>query len=393
MDSNSEMATTTNNNNIAFKITISILMVVTGSLNTIAAKWADSLKSDGRNFNHPFFQAACMFLGELSCLGVYYILKFSRKRRNQDLENVETTTVSPFIFLPPAFCDVFATSIMYVGLNLTTASSFQMLRGAVIIFTGLLSVAFLGARLRPYKWLGMSIVCLGLVIVGVVSIVYEDNPEVDINAMITGDILIVTAQIIVAVQMVYEQKYLTQYDVHALYAVGYEGLFGLSILGFLIPMFYFIHVPKTFSPDPEHRLENILLALKEIRDNPIILLPLGLTVISIALFNFAGISVTKTLSATTRMVLDSVRTLIIWVCSIPLFGEEFIPLQIVGFIFLILGMFTYNDILVGPYVRSKVLPMMNESSAVTIFCGNFWRSSDSANDSDRENLVNSENEE
>lgn len=56
MDSNSEMATTTNNNNIAFKITISILMVVTGSLNTIAAKWADSLKSDGRNFNHPFFQ-------------------------------------------------------------------------------------------------------------------------------------------------------------------------------------------------------------------------------------------------------------------------------------------------------------------------------------------------
>lgn len=282
---------------------------------------------------------------------------------------------------------------MYVGLNLTTASSFQMLRGAVIIFTGLLSVAFLGARLKPYKWLGMSIVCLGLVIVGVVSIVYEDNPEVDINAMITGDILIVTAQIIVAVQMVYEQKYLTQYDVHALYAVGYEGLFGLSILGALIPMFYFIHVPKTFSPDPEHRLENILLALKEIRDNPIILLPLGLTVVSIALFNFAGISVTKSLSATTRMVLDSVRTLIIWVCSIPLFGEEFIPWQIVGFIFLINGMFIYNDILIGPYVRSKILPMMSESSVVTIFCGNFWRSSDSANDSDRESLVNGENEE
>uniref|UniRef100_A0A0N5C4F1 CRT-like domain-containing protein n=1 Tax=Strongyloides papillosus TaxID=174720 RepID=A0A0N5C4F1_STREA len=392
MDSDSEMVTTTNPN-IAFKLTISILMVVTGSLNTIAAKWADSLKSDGRNFNHPFFQAACMFLGELSCLGVYYLLKYTRKNVHNEAENVATTTVNPFIFLPPAFCDVFATSIMYVGLNLTTASSFQMLRGAVIIFTGLLSVAFLGAQLKPYKWLGMSIVCLGLVIVGVVSIVYENNPEVDINAMITGDILIVTAQIIVAVQMVYEQKYLTQYDVHALYAVGYEGLFGLSILGLLIPMFYFIHVPKTFSPDPEHRLENILLALKEIRDNPVILLPLGLTVISIALFNFAGISVTKTLSATTRMVLDSVRTLIIWVCSIPLFGEEFIPWQILGFFFLILGMFTYNDILVGPYVRSKILPIMNESSSVTIFCGNFWGSTDSANDIDRENLINEENEE
>lgn len=43
---------------------------------------------------------------------------------------------SPFIFLPPALCDMTGTSLMYIGLNLTYASSFQMLRGALIIFTG-----------------------------------------------------------------------------------------------------------------------------------------------------------------------------------------------------------------------------------------------------------------
>ena len=36
---------------------------------------------------------------------------------------------NPLVFLPPACCDILATSIMYIGLNLTTASSFQMLRG------------------------------------------------------------------------------------------------------------------------------------------------------------------------------------------------------------------------------------------------------------------------
>lgn len=36
---------------------------------------------------------------------------------------------NPLVFLPPACCDIMGTSIMYVGLNLTTASSFQMLRG------------------------------------------------------------------------------------------------------------------------------------------------------------------------------------------------------------------------------------------------------------------------
>lgn len=49
---------------------------------------------------------------------------------------------------------------------------------------------------------------------------------------------------------------------------------------------------------------------------------------SIAFFNFAGISVTKELSATTRMVLDSFRTLLIWLVSIPLFSERFILVQV-----------------------------------------------------------------
>ena len=48
------------------------------------------------------------------------------------------------IFLPPALCDMTATSVQYIGLTLTYASSFQMLRGAVIIFTG---IEFKGALL------------------------------------------------------------------------------------------------------------------------------------------------------------------------------------------------------------------------------------------------------
>lgn len=45
--------------------------------------------------------------------------------------------------------------------------------------------------------------------------------------------------------------------------------------------------------------------------------------ISIAFFNFAGVSVTKELSATTRMVLDSVRTLVIWTVSLALHWQNF----------------------------------------------------------------------
>jgi len=69
-------------------------------------------------------------------------------------------------------------------------------------------------------------------------------------------------------------------------------------------------------------------------------------------FNFFGLSVTKTLSATTRMVLDSVRTFIIWGISLAIGWQEFQYLQIIGFVFLLLGTFVYNKIIPIPCLRA-----------------------------------------
>jgi drug/metabolite transporter (DMT)-like permease len=60
-----------------------------------------------------------------------------------------------------------------------------LLAGSVIIFTGLLAVAFLRARLRGYQWLGMGLVTAGLVIVGLSDIAFNGVTE-DTNAIITG---------------------------------------------------------------------------------------------------------------------------------------------------------------------------------------------------------------
>ena len=73
--------------------------------------------------------------------------------------------------------------------------------------------------------------------------------------------------------------------------------------------------------------------------------------ISIAFFNFAGISVTKELTATTRMVLDSVRTLVIWVVSMAIGWQSFFYLQLIGFCILLVGMMLYNDIIILPGIK------------------------------------------
>lgn len=330
-----------------YQLFLAGLMLVTGSINTLSAKWADNFKTEGcggseeHSFQHPFLQAVGMFLGEFSCLAAFYLL---RCRAGQSDSSVDPQqSFNAFLFLPPALCDMTGTSLMYVALNMTSASSFQMLRGAVIIFTGLFSVAFLGRRLIPSQWLGILATIAGLVVVGLADFLCKHDSQHKLSEVITGDLLIIMAQIIVAIQMVLEEKFVYKHNMHPLRAVGTEGLFGFVILSlFLVPMYY---IPAgSFSGNPRGTLEDALDAFCQVGRQPLIALALLGNITSIAFFNFAGISVTKELSATTRMVLDSLRTVVIWALSLALGWEVFHPLQILGFLILLTGTALYNGL-------------------------------------------------
>lgn len=78
-------------------------------------------------------------------------------------------------------------------------------------------------------------------------------------------------------------------------------------------------------------------------DNPTILLAIFSNMISIGFFNFFGIKVTKVLSASHRVVADSLRSVFIWMVSLLFGWEAFIPLQIIGFVVLSFGAFTFGE--------------------------------------------------
>ncbi|XP_071273244.1 solute carrier family 35 member F6 isoform X3 [Agelaius tricolor] len=340
-----------------YQLGLAALMLLTGSINTLAAKWADNFSAPGcdgteeHKFQHPFLQAAGMFLGEFSCLPVFYLLLLrDRRRTDRDRDQDGDPAPAPsrpfnaLLFLPPALCDMAGTSIMYVALNMTSASSFQMLRGSLIIFTGLLSVAFLGRRLEWSHWAGIVLTILGLALVGMADL--RGNPGGaghGLADVITGDLLILLAQAIVSIQMVLEEKFIFSHDVHPLRAVGTEGLFGFSILALLLVPLSFIPAGR-LSGNPRGVLEDPADAWCQIRREPLILAALLGNVGSISFFNFAGISVTRELSATTRTVLDSLRTLLVWALSLALRWERFHALQIPGFALLLAGAALYNGL-------------------------------------------------
>lgn len=63
---------------------IMVGMLIFGSANTIISKLQDSTTANGILWNHPFFQCAVMFLGELMCLVFYAAKLLYGKYSNKD---------------------------------------------------------------------------------------------------------------------------------------------------------------------------------------------------------------------------------------------------------------------------------------------------------------------
>lgn len=335
-----------------YKVFLAGGMLVFGSINTITTKTADMVNATGREgfpahpFTHPYLQGVGMFLGEFSCLIVYYLIRLFTMIRNRGSAEQQTshTACNPLLFILPALCDMCATSTVYFGLNFTYASSFQMLRGSVIIFTTLMSIIFLRRRVFKHQWVGVVFVMCGLATVGIADILFSDHPDMRTQDIIMGDTLVIIAQLITACQMVVEEKFISG-GIHPLQAVGWEGFWGALVLGSLLYPLSHFNVGERFAPHtPYHTLEDVTDGLLQMKNNPTIIYATLGNMVSIACFNFFGISVTKHMAATTRMVLDSMRTIVIWGYSIGIGWQKFVPLQLAGFAALVIGMAWYNQI-------------------------------------------------
>ena len=303
-----------------------------------------------------------MFVGEMSCYYAFKIWYYLRVARKKDMSIFGPQKFNPLVWAIPALCDVAGTSTMYLGLTWTYASSFQMLRGSVIIFTGILSVTFLGNKMKWYQWMGIFIVILGLAIVGTGDYVFFTSGGMSKGMVLAGDLLIILAQGIAAIQATVEEKIIKKYKVPPLQGIGWEGIFGFSFFFILLFPMYFTpwHLPSGQDFWQDHiRFEDAIDGIYQMINSwQLIVANIGL-IISIAFFNFSGLTITEKMNATTRMILDSVRTIFIWIFSIIFGWQTFEYMQPIGYVILFVGTCVYYDLLFLPafhYFVKKLAP-------------------------------------
>jgi len=312
-------------------------MLISGACNTIIMKFmCMQVASPGPGmaaapFIYPFFQTMLMMLGELLCLGVFFLTDSRAKTQG-------AVPFPAWIMVAPVSCDWIATTLVNMAYVILPASVIQMCRGCIVLFTCLFSTVFLGKRQQTFHYLGVFLVAMGITIVSLQAVLYGKTEEMGAvqYAAGVGIALCIGAQIFQATMLTVEEKFLDQYNVPPLQMVGLEGLFG-CIIG-LCALLTLQHLG----------IENTYEALYMVHSDRVLQTTVVVSMISIAVFNWSGVTVTQRASCTARATIDVSRTVLIWAVELLMLWNTFSWMQLAGFFVLTIGTLVYNQAIVVP---------------------------------------------
>lgn len=310
------------------------VMLISGTANTLLMKFqvrtevaqGPSLKPIG--FDHPVTQTLFMLLGEILCLVAFYSMRRSQKER------VQESNFPKLIMSVPAVFDLIATTLVNAAYIFIPASIAQMCRGSIVLFVCAFSMIFLHRRQHLFHFAGIFLVALGIFLVALAARNSSGaGPGKGGGLEFVGILLCLGAQLFQASQLVVEEKFLSKYTIPPLQAVGLEGVFGSLIV---------IVVLLIMNP---LGAENTIGALYQMRHSAPLTVSIICAIVSIALFNWSGISITAHSSCVARATIDGSRTIFIWIIELILHWNTFKWLQLVGFICLGTGTLVYNRII------------------------------------------------
>jgi drug/metabolite transporter (DMT)-like permease len=258
----------------------------------------------------------------------------------------------------PALCDLFGTCLSNLALLSLKPSVWQIMRGSILLFTALLSVFYRHKRLKIVDWLGVIVTVIGIVIVGVSSILSERNsagPSHSVGLQVLSMFFILLSMGLQALQTVIEEELLQDIDATDAEVVAYEGLWGLYFATLV-----FLPLASIL---PENGGEGIYENWYDswvmfARSPTIIGLWIGYVCATCG-FNQSGMLVTAYTNAVNRTIYEALRTMAVWALSVIVYylplkcggGEPLTLLsllEVAGFIVSIVGSFIYHRVIKIP---------------------------------------------
>lgn len=221
----------------------------------------------------------------------------------------------------------------------------------------MLSVRLLKRRLLCYQYWAIALICFAIGLVGAAGIASSSSTSSSLGEVILGLVLILISQVVLAFEIVLEERLMTEEGVSPFQLAAYEGLWGLACFIVLVPVLTYSPDEST-SPFQAVYHEDFMDTLVQLHSSPRVALTCVAYMMCIVVYNVASQAVTKYLNAVVRSILEACRTMGVWVVDLLLFytlhmsaGEQWSLwslVELLGFGILICGTMSYKGILSLP---------------------------------------------
>jgi drug/metabolite transporter (DMT)-like permease len=252
--------------------------------------------------------------------------------------------------------DCMGSGLQTFALLFVPPSIYSIAKNATVVFTAFFSIVYLKKKLYRHQILAILIIMLGFILVAVSSIVYDkdQNPHKHgFNFMsFIGILSLFISLIFQGFCYCYEEHLFDMYEINVAHLLGFESMMGAVVSTFLF--FITMNIPCTHpefcNSEVGQSLDNPANAIYDLQYNNAWIYFI-LVCFSIMIFNLMGVFITKYSGAVFRVVLDTLRTITIWIISLFIGFETLSPfgklaLELSGFALLLFGNLVYNELVV-----------------------------------------------
>jgi hypothetical protein len=353
------------------KVWPQIFFLLFGIGNAVTTKFAVICEAEGlpkwglHSFQKPWFLTTICFFAMMCALPIYVVHSIRERRKgNTSLMLVQELSFKAFCeFAIPAASDAFegivsAVCIVYVGVSIDS-----MMKSGTLVGCSLVSRWIFKQHYHTWQWIAITGVVISLTIVGASGIVASGSASTVKTSRGWVALIIVLkfiSQVGYAIKISYEEYFVQKLHYHPIMICGVEGVWSFIMCGLICQPI------AQFMPGEEGNgiREDTVDTFEMIKNNPSLIglicfcWFLGIT------YNCVSTTLIGRTSAVIRTLMESFRTLLIWLTQFSIFyglreakdpavnrfkmaGEEWSIggyIQMGGFCLMTFSLFMYNGI-------------------------------------------------
>ncbi len=300
-------------------------------------------------FGRPML-SAFMMVSSMT-LGFLYYFPF----RHNKPDCVPVTRKSLLYIVLPSFLDCCCALLLLVGSKPIPMALALVLKGTRFFFSCVLAIFMLKKKIRGYNWAGVAIALLGASLAGLSAILNSQEEGAgalhSTGEVIMGIALVVTGEFFRSLMVTIQEIYMKKKICDPAFLMSLQGIYGGVFITIALLLAWLV-IPGS---DIGGSYENMKVTFQQAGESTTITVMLCI----VPMFSAAGFIcsalVSYLLSAVYNAMASVIMTALVWSLELiahainPTIGTtwaKYSPLQLAGFLFVILGVLVYDGTLI-----------------------------------------------